>query len=85
MVGGSTPRFFQAMLLGPWLARLRGRQVKCLTSQPNQSDLHVLKEMIEAGKVRPYVDRTYPLSQVPDAIRTLEQRQVRGKVAISIV
>ncbi|ESA34029.1 nadph:quinone reductase [Leptolyngbya sp. Heron Island J] len=84
MVGGSTSAFFRAMLLGPWLGKRQQRQVKCLTSQPNQEDLLTLKQLAETGKVNPFVDRTYPLSQVPQAIHALEQRQIKGKVAITI-
>jgi len=46
--------------------------------------LTVLKDSIEAGKLKPFVDRTYPLAQVPTAIRYVEERQVKGKVAISV-
>jgi NADPH:quinone reductase-like Zn-dependent oxidoreductase len=84
MVGGSTPRFFQAMLLGGWLTRKTAQSVKSLASKPNQADLIALKELIEAGQIAPVIDRTYPLSEVPDAIRYLEDRQVKGKVAIRI-
>ncbi len=84
MVGGSTPAFFRALLLGPWIGKRRDRQVKSLAAASKQVDLLTLKEMIEAGQVKPLCDRTYPLSQVPDAIRALEQRQVTGKVAITI-
>ncbi|TCO44532.1 NADPH:quinone reductase-like Zn-dependent oxidoreductase [Kribbella antiqua] len=48
------------------------------------SDLERLTDLIEAGKVTPSVDRTYPLEQVPDAMRHLEAGQVRGKVAITV-
>jgi NADPH:quinone reductase-like Zn-dependent oxidoreductase len=44
----------------------------------------VLKELIEAGKVTPLVDRTYPLSDVPDAIRYLREGRARGKVVITV-
>ncbi|MEM1242745.1 MAG: NAD(P)-dependent alcohol dehydrogenase [Cyanobacteria bacterium P01_H01_bin.26] len=84
MVGGSTPEFFRAMLLGPWIGKQQQRQVKCLTSQPKQDDLLTLKKLTETGQVTPFIDRTYPLSQVPQAIDDLEQRQIKGKVAITI-
>lgn len=42
----------------------------------------VLKELAEAGKITPTIDRTFPLSEVPEAIRYLEEGQVRGKVVI---
>jgi NADPH:quinone reductase-like Zn-dependent oxidoreductase len=44
----------------------------------------VLKELIEAGKVRSVIDRTYPLSEVPEAIRYLEEGHARGKVVITV-
>jgi NADPH:quinone reductase-like Zn-dependent oxidoreductase len=46
--------------------------------------LIVLKEFIEAGKVTPVIDRTFPLSEVPDAIRYLESGQAQGKVVITV-
>ena len=84
LVGGSTARFFQAMFLGPWISRLGGPKVKCLALKPDRADLIVLRDLIEAGKISPFIDRRYNLSEVPAAIRYLEQRQVRGKVAISV-
>jgi NADPH:quinone reductase-like Zn-dependent oxidoreductase len=47
-------------------------------------DLLVLKELIEAGKVRPVIDRTYPLTQTAEAIRYLEEGHARGKVVITV-
>ncbi len=84
LVGGSTARFFQVMFLGPWISRLGRRKVKCLALKPDRADLIVLRDLIEAGKISPFIDRRYNLSEVPAAIRYLEQRQVRGKVAISV-
>jgi NADPH:quinone reductase-like Zn-dependent oxidoreductase len=50
----------------------------------SQDDLHVLKGLIEAGKLTPVIDRTYPLNEVPEAIRYLEGRHARGKVVITV-
>jgi NADPH:quinone reductase-like Zn-dependent oxidoreductase len=50
----------------------------------NQQDLHVLKELIEAGKVTPVIDRTYPLSEAAEAIRYLEGGHARGKIVITV-
>jgi len=82
LIGGSTARFFQVMFLGPWISRFGRRKVKCLALKPDRADLIVLRDLIEAGKISPFIDRRYNLSEVPAAIRYLEQRQVRGKVAI---
>lgn len=84
MVGGSDSRFFHAMLLGPWISRTSNHQVKCLASSPNPNDLRVLSELIESGKVRPHLDRCFTLEEVPEAIRYVEERKARGKVAIRI-
>jgi NADPH:quinone reductase-like Zn-dependent oxidoreductase len=84
LIGGSISRLFQVLLFGSVISIIMGRRVKCLMAKPNRSDLIILKETIEAGKIVPFVDKTYSLSEVPEAIRQLEQRHVRGKVAISI-
>jgi NADPH:quinone reductase-like Zn-dependent oxidoreductase len=84
LIGGSTTRLFQTMILGPWLSKTRLQNVKVLMVKPNQADLITLKEMLETGKIKPMLDRTYPLSEVPTAIHQLEQRQVTGKIAIVV-
>jgi NADPH:quinone reductase-like Zn-dependent oxidoreductase len=85
LVGGSIARLFITMLfLGPWISKTSSRTVRVLSSKPNQKDLKVLRDLLEARKIVPFIDRTYSLSEVPDAIRYLEQRQVKGKVAIRV-
>jgi NADPH:quinone reductase-like Zn-dependent oxidoreductase len=84
LVGGSTARFFQVLLFGSLISKISGRKVQCLASKPNQADLAILRDFLAAGKIVPFIDRTYNLSEVPTAIRQLEQRQVRGKIAISV-
>lgn len=84
MVGGSTISFFKAMLLGPWLSKRSGRHVKYLEMNPNQDDLATVKELISTEKITPFIDQTFNLSEVPAAIRYIEQRQVQGKVVINV-
>ncbi|MEG3849556.1 NAD(P)-dependent alcohol dehydrogenase [Microcoleus sp. herbarium19] len=85
LIGGSTTRLFQVMLfLGPLISLMSRRKVKCVVLTPNQADLVILRDLLAAGKIVPWIDRRYNLSEVPAAIRHLEQRQVVGKVAISI-
>ncbi|MBX2865078.1 MAG: NAD(P)-dependent alcohol dehydrogenase [Leptolyngbyaceae cyanobacterium MAG.088] len=84
MVGGSTARFFQVMFLSPWIAKTRQYTVKCLAAKPNQDDLTTIRDLVATGKITPFIDRRYPLSDVPDAIRYVEQRQVKGKVVITL-
>jgi NADPH:quinone reductase-like Zn-dependent oxidoreductase len=51
---------------------------------PNNEDLVVLNEFIEAGKVTPVIDRTYPLSETPEAFRYLDEGHAQGKVVITV-
>lgn len=54
------------------------------TANPNKRDLLLIKELLEAGKVIPVIDRRYALSEVPAAIRYLEEGHARGKVVITV-
>jgi NADPH:quinone reductase-like Zn-dependent oxidoreductase len=54
------------------------------TVKPNKEDLQFLRQLIETGKLAPVIDRTYPLAEVPEAIRYLEDGHPRGKVVISV-
>jgi NADPH:quinone reductase-like Zn-dependent oxidoreductase len=58
--------------------------LRSFETAPNGADLQFLKELLEAGKITPIIDRTYPLSEVPDALRYLEEGHARGKVVISV-
>jgi NADPH:quinone reductase-like Zn-dependent oxidoreductase len=69
----------RAMLLSPFVRSLRP-----LSSKPNQLDLQFLTELIEAGKITPIIDKTYPLNEVPDAINYLTTGQARGKIIIAV-
>lgn len=81
----SLSRMFQHMLFGPLISMAGNKKIVGLgTAKPNKKDLLFLKELLEAGKIKPVIDRRYPLSEVPDAIRYLEQGHARGKVVITI-
>ena len=54
------------------------------TSKQAEDRSAVLKELIEAGRITPVIDRTYPLSEVPEAIRYLEEGRAQGKVVITV-
>ena len=60
------------------------QRLRSLTSKERTADLLVLKELIEAGKVTPVVDRTYPLSETAEAVRFLRSGQARGKLVVTI-
>ena len=77
---GGMDRQLRMLLLSPFV----GQQLRSLLSKENHEDLIVLKELIEAGKVTPVIDRTFPLTDVPKAIRYMEEGHVRGKVVITV-
>ena len=58
--------------------------VTTFVSSENHEDMLVLKELIDAGKIAPVIDRRYPLAEAPEAIRYVEQGQARGKVVITV-
>jgi NADPH:quinone reductase-like Zn-dependent oxidoreductase len=66
------------------LSRFVSQKLGTFINKENHEDLIVLKELIESGKVTPVIDRTYPLAEVPEAIRYLEQGHARGKVVITV-
>ncbi len=82
--GGSMAQVFQALLLGPWISMTGGKKMGALMPKPNPKDLVFMKELLEAGKVVPVIDRRYPLSEVAEAIRYLEEGHARGKIVISM-
>jgi NADPH:quinone reductase-like Zn-dependent oxidoreductase len=78
-------RLFQVILLGAWVSKTGSMKIGLMkTASPNKKDLVVIKELLEAGKVVPVIDRPYPLSQVSEAIRYLETGHARGKVVIAV-
>jgi NADPH:quinone reductase-like Zn-dependent oxidoreductase len=66
------------------VSRFVGQRLRMLGSKPRQDDLQTLRELIEAGKLTPAIDRTFPLDEVPEAIRYLLQGHGRGKVVITV-
>ena len=84
MAGGSTAQIFQAMLLGSWMSETGGKKMRAAMAKRDQKDLAFLKELVEAGKVVPVIDRCYPLSEAAEALRYLGEGHARGKVVISM-
>ena len=79
------PRLFQHMIVGPLRSKIGDKRVGLMgMAKINQKDLLYLKELVEAGKIVPVIDRRYPLGEVPEAIRYLETKHARGKVVIVV-
>jgi NADPH:quinone reductase-like Zn-dependent oxidoreductase len=67
-------------VLSPFVRQKLGTWI----SKEQKEDLEELRELLEAGKLTPVVDRTFPLSEVPEAIRYLRDGRARGKVVITV-
>ncbi len=77
---GGIDRQLRAQLLSPFVRQKLGTWI----SRQREEDLEELRELLEAGTVTPVVDRTFPLSEVPEAIRYLREGRARGKVVITV-
>jgi NADPH:quinone reductase-like Zn-dependent oxidoreductase len=83
MSGGSNRQLLHALFYGPLLS-LGNQKFGNLLTRPSQPDLLFVKGLIETGKVKPFIERSYPLRDVPEAIRYVEQGHARGKVVVTI-
>jgi NADPH:quinone reductase-like Zn-dependent oxidoreductase len=66
------------------LSRLVGQTFVMFMAKLSKEDLIVIAGLMEAGKVKPVIDRSYPLAEVPDAMRYLEEGHARGKIVITV-
>jgi NADPH:quinone reductase-like Zn-dependent oxidoreductase len=90
MIGGGGPkdgqwvgpmaRPIKALLMSPFISQKMGMMM----AQGNKADLNALADLMQSGKVTPVIDRTYPLSQIREAMKYLEEGHARGKVVITI-
>ena len=76
--------FDRQILRAPILSPLVSQTLRPLTSKERSEDLVVLKELIEAGKVTPVIDRAFPLSEAPEAVRYVGERSTQGKTVITV-
>ena len=81
MAGGPLRHLFMGVLL----SRFVKQRLIFFISAANKEDLVIMKELIEANKVTPVIDRQYTLSEVPAALRYLGEGHARGKVIITVV
>ena len=80
----STIVTFQVVLQMAWTSVIGSRRAKSMIAGPRVEDLRVVNELVEAGNVRPVIDRSYPLSQLAEAHRYAELGHVRGRVIITV-
>jgi NADPH:quinone reductase-like Zn-dependent oxidoreductase len=84
IAGGSMRQIFQGMLLGPLVSLFGSRKISNIAAYPDKDDLAYMAELLEAGKIKPVIDRCYPLGETAEALRYLGETHPSGKVVISM-
>ena len=77
-------QIFQSMFLGSLMSENGGKTMGGVAAKIDQKDLGIIKELLEAGKVVPVIDKRYPLSEAAEALRYLGEGHARGKVVITV-
>jgi NADPH:quinone reductase-like Zn-dependent oxidoreductase len=83
MAGGTKAQMFESMF-GSWISEKNGRKLRGVAAKRSQKDLTILKELLEADKVVPVIDRRYPLRDAAEALRYLGEGHAKAKVIITI-
>ena len=76
--------FYLRLIQAPWMSVTGSNKITTYETVPYQKDMLFIKELLEAGKLVPVIDRCYPLSEVPEAIKYLEEGHAQGKVVITV-
>jgi len=84
VAGGSMAQLFQAASNKKRNSNTGGQKIFVLSQEHNQKDLVLIKELLESGKVKPVIDKCYPLSKTPEAFWYFEKEHAQGKVVITI-
>jgi NADPH:quinone reductase-like Zn-dependent oxidoreductase len=85
VAGGSFSQIIQALLLGPLISKFGAKKIGFQgVAKTLKEDLLVIKELLEAGKIVPVIDKGYPLSETAEAIKYLIEEHGRGKVVITV-
>jgi NADPH:quinone reductase-like Zn-dependent oxidoreductase len=84
MAGGGGVQALLVALLGPLLSRIGRKKICFFIANINQKDLVFLKDLLEAGKVVPVIDRRYPLSDAAEALRYLAEGHAKGKIVLTV-
>ncbi len=83
IAGGDLRTLFKAMLFG-WLYSLGGQKIRVLSAKPCPKDTDLVVDLMRQGKVKPVIERIYPLAETPAAVAYLDTGHARGKVLINV-
>ena len=84
MCGGENRQLFEVMIFGGFYSKKGGQQFHPVIAKYSKNDLEAIKKLVEAGKVKPVIDRTYSLRDVAKAMAYLEEGHARGKIVLTI-
>lgn len=82
--GGSVRTLFQILLFGPWIRKSTGKSIRLLMVPQNNQDLKSITELCVSGRIKPVIDKLYPLQETQDAMRYILAGHAKGKVVITI-
>ena len=83
-VGGAESQMFQSIVLGPFSSISGSKKISTLLQKTNQNDLIYMKELIEAEKVKPVIDKRYTLNEISEAFKYFQEGHAQGKVVLTI-
>ncbi|MGD6968350.1 NAD(P)-dependent alcohol dehydrogenase [Rossellomorea vietnamensis] len=83
-VGGAESQLYQTLLIGPFISMTGNKKMSNLLQRANQNDLNYIKELLENGTVKPIIDKTFKLNEVPRAFEYYQQGYAQGKVIIAV-
>lgn len=84
LVGGSVARLLQVMVMGQVLSKKDGQRFATFIKESNQANLEFVRQLLDDGKIQPVIDRQYPLPEVADAVRYVEDGHAKGKVVLTV-
>jgi 2-desacetyl-2-hydroxyethyl bacteriochlorophyllide A dehydrogenase len=83
MVGGALSQIFKSILFG-WVMSFGSKKIRFLAAKSSQKDLEFIVKLVSDGKIKPVIDRQFPLDKTAEAIRYLSEGHARGKVVINV-
>jgi NADPH:quinone reductase-like Zn-dependent oxidoreductase len=83
MVGGALPQIFKSILFG-WLMSVGSKKMRFLAAKSNSKDLEFIAKLVEDGKIKPVIDKYYPLDKAADAMKYLAEGHATGKVLVNV-